>query len=161
MEFWTSLHRALGSTLIFGSLEHHNTTSKVEWVNCVVADVLRAFVNDQQDNWPELTPLVEFTINDTAPPLGTGFTPFFADCGQHQRRPLAPLTSGTAPEARGGEAVALLMARVTAETHALLQELQDTQKARLDPRRRDVRFALGNQVLLDSECTPLPSCRLL
>ena len=49
VEFWTALHRALGSTLIFGSPDHHNTSSKVERVNGVVADVLRAFVNDWQD----------------------------------------------------------------------------------------------------------------
>ena len=73
-----------------------NTTSKVKLVNCVIADVLRAFVNDLQDNWPELTPLVEFAINYTASPLGTGFTPFFADRGQHPRRLLAPPTSGSA-----------------------------------------------------------------
>ena len=160
-EFWTSLHCALGSTLIFGLLEHHNTTSKVELVNSVIADVLCAFINDRQDNWPELTPLVEFTINNTASPLGTGFTPFFADLCQHQHRQLAPLTSGTAQEARGGEAAALLMGCETAETRSLLQEQQDTLKALLDPRRRDVRFALGDQVLLDSERTPLPSRGLL
>ena len=144
VEFWTSLHKALGSTLIFGLQEHHNTMSKVKLVNGVIADILRAFVNDRQDNWPELIPLVELAINNTAFPLGTGFTPFFADSGQHQRCPLAPPTSGTAPEARGGEAVALLMGSVTAETCALLQEWQDAWKAHLDPRRRDVRFAQGN-----------------
>ena len=157
-EFWTSLHRALASTPSFGSPEHHNTTCKVERVNSVIADVLRAFVNDWQDNWPELTPLVEFAINDAASPLGTGFTPFFADRGQHPRRPLAPPTSGRAPEARGGEAVALLMASVTAETRALLQERQDARKARLDPRQRDVRFALGDQ--LRTHSFPLPRAPL-
>ena len=49
-EFWTALHRALGSTLIFGSLDHYNTSLKVEHVNWVVADVLHAFVNYWQDN---------------------------------------------------------------------------------------------------------------
>ena len=48
------------------------------------------------------------------------------------------------------KAVELLMASVTAETLALLQEQQDTLKARLDPHRRDMRLAPGNQVLLDS-----------
>ncbi len=41
--FWTGLHNALGSSLIFGSPHHHNTTSKVERVNGVIADVLRSF----------------------------------------------------------------------------------------------------------------------
>ena len=79
----------MGFTLIFGSPEHHNTTSKVELVNCVIADFLRAFVNYRQDNWQEFTPLVEFAINDTASPHCTGFTPFFADrC--HARSPPRP-----------------------------------------------------------------------
>ena len=124
-EFWTSLHSTLGFTLSFGSQEHHNTTSKVKWINSVIADILRAFINNRQDNWQELTQLVDFAINNTACPLGMGFTPSFADSCQHQCSLLAPTTSGTVPEARGGEAVALLMASVTAETRALLQEQQD------------------------------------
>ena len=68
-EFWTSLRAALG---------HHNTTAKVERLNGVVGDVLRSFVNERHDNWPELTPLVEFAINDLASALGTGYTPFYA-----------------------------------------------------------------------------------
>ena len=65
-DLWTSLHRALGSILIFGSSHHHDTTSKVERVNGVIEDVLLAFVNDRQDNWPDLIPLVELAINDAA-----------------------------------------------------------------------------------------------
>ncbi len=40
--FWTCLHTALGLLLIFGSPHHHNTKSKVESVNSVIADVLRS-----------------------------------------------------------------------------------------------------------------------
>ena len=35
---WTGLHAALGASLICGSPHHHNTTSKVERVNGVIAD---------------------------------------------------------------------------------------------------------------------------
>ena len=157
-DLWTSLHRALGSTLIFGSPHHHNTTSKVERVNGVIEDVLRAFVNDRQDNWPDLISLVEFAINDSASPLGTGYTPFYADRGQHPRRPLAPPDDAASPAAvGGGDALARLMDHVTGEVRALLQERQDTRKARLDPGRRDVRFEPGDEVLLDTSHTPLPS----
>mgnify|MGYP003353870320 CR=1 FL=1 len=39
-------------------------------------DVLRAFVAaKRQDNWPELVPLVDLAMNDSASPLGTGYTP--------------------------------------------------------------------------------------
>ena len=82
-EFWTALHKALGSTLIFGSPDHHNTSLKVKLVNWVVADVLSAFVNNWQDNWLLLMQLVEFEFNYAASQLSTGFTPFYADHSQH------------------------------------------------------------------------------
>ena len=37
-------------SLVFGSPHHHNTNSKTERVNGVIADVLRAFVAERQDN---------------------------------------------------------------------------------------------------------------
>ena len=112
-KFWTALHAALGTTLVFGSPHHHNTNSKTERVNGVIADVLRAFVAERQDNWPELIPLVEFAINDSASPLGTGYTPFYADRGQHPRRPLTCPPDPTQPEPSSGGAVARLMDQVT------------------------------------------------
>ena len=68
--FWTSLHEALGTLLIFGTPHHHHTTSKIERVNRVVGNVLSAFVNNSQDNWPTYIPLVKFTINNSASALG-------------------------------------------------------------------------------------------
>ena len=38
--FWTGLYEVLGASLIFCSQHHHNTTSKVEHINGVHADVL-------------------------------------------------------------------------------------------------------------------------
>ena len=87
-EFWTALHAALGTSLIFGSPYHHNTNSRTERVNAVIADVLRCFVDGRQADWPSLIPLVEFAINDSASALGHGYTAFYADRGQ--RPPPAP-----------------------------------------------------------------------
>ena len=61
----------------------------MELVNCRIADVLRSFAGERADDWQALVPLVEFAINDSASPLGTGYTPFYADRGQHLR-PGAP-----------------------------------------------------------------------
>ena len=49
------------------------------------------------------------------------------------------------------------MDHVTGEVRALLQEHQDRRKAALDQRRRDVSFEVGDEVLLDTTHTPLPS----
>ncbi len=96
--FWIGLHAALGSSLVFGSPHHHNTTGKVEHINGVIADVVRSFANECGVDWPALVPLVEFAINDLASPVGSGYTPFYADRGQHPRR---PLTQPSPPDPAG------------------------------------------------------------
>ena len=50
---------------------------------------------------------------------------------------------------------------MTAEVRALLREHQDRRKEELDASRRDVQCAVGDEVLLDTEHTPLPSRSLL
>ena len=103
-DFWTSLHAALGTSLIFGSPYHHNTNSRTERVNAVIADVLRSFVEGRQDDWPTLIPLVEFAVNDSASPIGHGYTAFYADRGQHPRRPLStPGALPAGPELSGAD----------------------------------------------------------
>ncbi len=42
-----TLHEALGATLIFNSQHHHDTASKVERVNCIIADQSRVPVSAQ------------------------------------------------------------------------------------------------------------------
>ena len=65
---------------------------------------------------------LEFAINNSASPLGSDYTPFYADSGPHPRRPLA---STVAPDQAGpGEdaATLIMMGRVTEEVRVLLQE---------------------------------------
>jgi hypothetical protein len=141
------------------SLPHdHNTTGKVEHINGVIADVLRSFANERCDDWQALVPLVKLAINYSASPLGSGYTPFYAYSGQHPRR---LLTQPSPPDPAGqvgvGEAAAHLMVRVTEEVQALLQECQARRKAEYDAHRRDVQFAVGDKVLLDTKHTQPPS----
>jgi hypothetical protein len=123
---------------------------------------LFAFAGERGDDWPELMPLAEFTINNLAPPLGSGYTLFYANSRQHQPRPLTPPDApDPAAPAWSCEATAHLMARVTVEVRALLKERQERSKAKLDAHRLDVQFAEGDEVLHDTEHTPPPSRSLL
>ena len=97
-------------------------------------------------------PLVEFAINDSLSALGTGFTPFYADRGQHPRRPL----SDTAEPCTGAD-VASWMAQITSEVRSLLQESQARRKAAEDRRRRDVQFIPGDEVLLEAAHVSSPT----
>jgi hypothetical protein len=124
----------------------------------MIADVLRCFASERCNDWPQLVQLVEFAINNSVSTLGSGYTPFYADRGQHPRRPLRSPPHQTVGD---GEAAARLLAQVTGEVLALLQERHDQLKAELDAHRLDVCFTVGDEVLLDTEHSPLPSRSLL
>ncbi len=133
----------------------------MERVNSVIADagVLRVFAGDSTNDWPEFVPLAEFAINDSVSALGSGCTQVYANSRQHQRCPLTPPdTPDPVAPVGSGETAAHMMARVTAEVLALLQERQDPsqRKAALDARRRDVQFAVGDEVLLTQSTHPSP-----
>ncbi len=81
----------------------------------------QSFANERGDGWPALVQLVEFAINDSVSPLGSGYTPFYAYRGQHPRRPLTqPSPPASAGPLGDGEAAAHLMVRrrVTEEVWA-------------------------------------------
>ena len=59
-------------------------------VNGVIVDMLRSFAGERADDWLDFMPLVKFAINDSASSLGSGYSPIYADCGQHPRRPIVP-----------------------------------------------------------------------
>ena len=72
-----NVQKSVTQIIYLGPLpNHHNTTRKVERVNGIIADVPRPFAGERADDWPALVPLAEFAINDSAAPLGTGYTPF-------------------------------------------------------------------------------------
>jgi hypothetical protein len=83
-----------------------------------------------------------------ASPLGSVSTPFYADRGEPRRPLTPPAPPDTAGPVGDGEAAAHLMSRVTEEVRARLHECQARRKAEFDAQRRDVRFAVGDEVLL-------------
>ncbi len=101
--------------------------------------------------------LVEFSINDAASPLGSGYTPFYADRCQHPRRPFtSPAQPNPAIPVGDGEAAAHLMGRMMAEVRTLLQERQDQRKAELTLTGGTCCSQWGTR-LLNTKHTPLPS----
>ena len=69
--------RSLGSSLLVGSAYHKNTNARVERVNRILADTLRAFANGRKDDWDLWLPYAVYAINNSASTLGGELTPFF------------------------------------------------------------------------------------
>jgi len=143
--FFTAFAKGLGSSLIVGSAYHKNTGAKVERVNGVVGDTLRAFVNGRGDDWDRCLPLVDFAINNSESAVAAGMTPFFIDRGEHPR---LPLSHGPTGPAESGSAHAARMRHITEQVRALLLTAQRERKELHDQHRREVTFQPGDQVLL-------------
>ena len=82
--FWWSLCQLLGIKANLLTAYHPETDSQTEWVNQILEQYLRVYINYQQDYWVNLLPLAEFTYNNTSHSV-TMVTPFFAKKGFHPK----------------------------------------------------------------------------
>ena len=83
-EFWRTLFDRLGTKLNVSSSHHPQTDGQSEVMIRTLTDMLRAFVNSNQDDWLQFLPCVEFAYNDSVHP-GTGYTPFELNYLKHPR----------------------------------------------------------------------------
>lgn len=63
-QFWTSLHKALGTRLSFSMTFHPQTYGQSNRTIQTLEDMLRACVLDMRGGWEEHLPLVEFVHNN-------------------------------------------------------------------------------------------------
>ena len=157
----------MGSRAALGTAHHPQTDGQSE---CTIQELLRliqSYANRQQDQWEELLPLLEISINSSVNST-TGFAPNQLFLG---RKPRLPLDASFEEEdqskvslMKGGERG---KTEFTLESwlHRLQQELelarqqacvrqQRTHKymcERLDPRRNKRGFQKGDWVLLSME----------
>jgi hypothetical protein len=61
-------------------------------MNRVWEEMLRAYVGHMHHDWDRYLAQVEFAYND-AVHVGTGFSPFYLNAGQHPRGPVAAAVS--------------------------------------------------------------------
>ena len=73
--FWCELHRLMGTELLMSTVFHPQTDGTTEWANCSIGQILRMIINDDQKNWADKCPMVEFALNSSVSTT-TGFTLF-------------------------------------------------------------------------------------
>ncbi|KAL2010903.1 hypothetical protein VTN00DRAFT_3621 [Thermoascus crustaceus] len=61
--FWQTLTRQLGSKHKLSTTAHPQTDGQTEWMNQILEQYLRCYINYQQDNWVELLPMAQFAYN--------------------------------------------------------------------------------------------------
>ena len=85
--FWRSLWKRIGTRLALGSAYHPQTDGQTERTNRILEDMLRAYVDNHQDDWDEYLMTAEFAYNNSVQ-SSTGHTPFYLNSGQHPHMPL-------------------------------------------------------------------------
>jgi hypothetical protein len=79
-KFWTSLMKQLGVKQKMSTAYHPQTNGQTERLNQILEQVLRNYVNYQQNNWVELLPIAQFAYNSAINET-TGVSPFYANYG--------------------------------------------------------------------------------
>ena len=83
--------KRLGTKLSFSMASHPQTDGHTERMNNgIVEDVLRVFVNHEQNKWNKLLPLCEFSVNNSQ--ASTGNSPFFLNYGLNPSAPADNVT---------------------------------------------------------------------
>ena len=73
--FWCELHRLMGTKLLMSTAFHPQMDGTTEQANCSIGQILRLIINDDQKNWADKCPMVEFALNSSVSAT-TGFAPF-------------------------------------------------------------------------------------
>ena len=73
--FWKELHRLMGSKLLISTAFHLQTDGATERANRSIAQILCTVVSNDQRDWSDKCPMVEFAINGSVNAT-TGYAPF-------------------------------------------------------------------------------------
>lgn len=62
-KFWVELFKLVGTRLLMSTSYHPQTDGQTERVNSLLEDYLRHYVNGDQQNWPTLLEIAQFSYN--------------------------------------------------------------------------------------------------
>ena len=143
-DFWTEVMRMLGTKRRMSTAYHPQTDGQTERYNTTLEDMLRHWVNPQQDNWDTLLECAEFATNNSYC-TSTRDTPFRLNYGQDPLTPLSVELDTRLPVARdfvGAMTESLRVARLA------MAAAQSRHKFYYDKGRKHAEFLVGSKVLL-------------
>ena len=82
--FWKELHRLMGSKLLMSTEFHPQMDGAIERANRSIAQILHTVVSNDQRDWSDKCPMVEFAINSSVNAT-TGYAPFELHYGSMPR----------------------------------------------------------------------------
>ena len=148
--FWRSLWGMTGTTLSMSTAYHPQTDGQTERMNRTLEDMLRAYASDEQDMWDEKLITLEIAYNNSEQ-ASTGYSPFYLNSGQHPNLPIGTAMTST-NESTNPTANDFIqeMHKSLEKAKENLKKAQEKQTKYANHHRRDVRFKVGDQVLLST-----------
>jgi transposase InsO family protein len=145
--FWRTLLKKLGTDLEFSSSYHPQTDGQTEVVNRSLGNLLRSLVTEHHSSWDQILPQAEFAYNDSVN-RSTGKSPFQILYGT-QPRGVSELKEPEQAETSSAKAeeFAEAMKELHTQVKQRLQKLNQEYKRRVDQRRRQLQFEVGDMVL--------------
>ena len=168
--FWRAFWTQLGTTLTMSTAYHPQTDGQTERANRTLEEMLRSRINFRQTDWDEHLAAAELAING-AVHASTGFTPFYLNFGQDVSLPLDRAIAGLRPSTNptATERVERLRSDLD-RARSNIEKAQQRQSKYADQHRREVKFNVGDRVLLstehlrlvgDDKRTPKFSCKFI
>jgi hypothetical protein len=149
--FWRAFWSQLGTTLTMSTAYHPQTDGQTERANRTLEELLRSRINFRQNDWDEHLAAAELAVNN-AIQASTGFSPFYLNFGQEMQLPLDQAIAGLRPSSNPVAADRISRLKTDLDRARENIEKSQTRQAKYaDQHRRDVKFAIGDQVLLSTE----------
>lgn len=146
--FWKSLWQLTGTKLKLSTAYHPESDGQTERMNRTLEDIIRSYVNYQQNNWDEKLIAAEIAYNNSKQ-VSTGFTPYYMNYGYEINLPISLLTptessNPTANEMIGNINTAMEQAKKN------IKLAQERQSLYANKSRRDITFKKDELVLLST-----------
>ena len=147
-EFWTSLFKCMNTTLHFSTPYHPQTDGQSERAIRTINNMLRTYMSQFERDWVELLPSVQIAYNN-AQNATTRYSPFYMNYGYH---PTLPQTHVNPQSLVNNDVTNYVtqVQRVHEFVKNFMMKAQKSQKFYYDKKRRDIRFQVGDRVLVDA-----------
>ena len=152
---WNCLCKRLGITVKLSSAFHPETDGQTERANQDVETKLRAYCNEQQDNWADYICMAEFADNNQES-SATGMSPFFFNQGYHPRMSFTPddtvyPTTRERLASRTAGSIAQHMQEALEYGKQNLEVAQTRMVEQANRHRKDVKYEVGDHVFLSTK----------
>jgi hypothetical protein len=148
--FWTELWKRLGTSLALSTAYHPQTDGQTERANRTIEDMLRAYVNQRQDDWDHHLTAVEIAYNNSKQ-ASTGYSPYFLNYGQHPTFPVNSVNESTGKSTNASvEELLERLGTTLSEAQEHVEKAQSKQQEQANRHRIEQEFEVGQQVWLST-----------